>query len=435
MVFFHIGFDDTDSLKSGCTTYVAALLIEKLAKEAIFVDYPNLIRLNPNIPWKSRGNAAVCLRIESKRSIEEIIEIATFVVEENRDREDPKNQPGIAVLEGEVPLVIKEFGKKALYDVLSLEGAVQLSAQAGIVYRLIKGGRGLVGAIAAIGNTLEMDHTFELAVYRKKSLWGKRRQVDLDSVIKMDKDTAPFTFNNFDYEKERVLITPHGPDPILFGIRGENPAILLKAFNEVKFEGGERWAMYRSNQGTDAHLICKPKVNELKPFQAAVVEGIVTTGPQIIIGGHVILSITDGTAEVDVAAYEPSGGFRMVVNSLRVGDMVKVYGGVRSLGERKLTFNLEKLEVVDLAEDEERNPLCPYCNKRMKSEGKDKGYQCKKCGKKFSKTIFEKVNRELKERIYLPPSRAMRHLTKPMQRYGMEKCNWDGDVRSFYGIF
>ncbi|MDH5495599.1 MAG: DNA-binding protein, partial [Candidatus Bathyarchaeota archaeon] len=63
MVVLHIGFDDTDSPRGGCTTYIAALLVEKLQKlGATFNDYPNLIRLNPNVPWKTRGNGALCLR-------------------------------------------------------------------------------------------------------------------------------------------------------------------------------------------------------------------------------------------------------------------------------------------------------------------------------------------------------------------------------------
>ena len=62
----HIGFDDLDSLSGGCTTYVCALMIEELSNFPVkFMDYPNLIRLNPNIPWKTRGNGAVCLRIEA----------------------------------------------------------------------------------------------------------------------------------------------------------------------------------------------------------------------------------------------------------------------------------------------------------------------------------------------------------------------------------
>ena len=36
----HIGIDDTDSTKEGCTTYIVAILVEKLAKiGATFFDY------------------------------------------------------------------------------------------------------------------------------------------------------------------------------------------------------------------------------------------------------------------------------------------------------------------------------------------------------------------------------------------------------------
>ena len=30
----HIGIDDTDSIKAGCTTYIAAVLVEKLSRVA-----------------------------------------------------------------------------------------------------------------------------------------------------------------------------------------------------------------------------------------------------------------------------------------------------------------------------------------------------------------------------------------------------------------
>jgi tRNA(Ile2)-agmatinylcytidine synthase len=58
----NIGFDDTDSPKGMCTTYLAYKLVGSLKKENItFLDYPRLIRFNPNIPWKTRGNGAVAL--------------------------------------------------------------------------------------------------------------------------------------------------------------------------------------------------------------------------------------------------------------------------------------------------------------------------------------------------------------------------------------
>ncbi|MEZ0270333.1 MAG: DNA-binding protein, partial [Nitrososphaeraceae archaeon] len=61
----HIGFDDTDSAEGRCTTNLAFKTISKLTSEtdSKFIDYPLLVRLNPNIPWKTRGNGAICLRI------------------------------------------------------------------------------------------------------------------------------------------------------------------------------------------------------------------------------------------------------------------------------------------------------------------------------------------------------------------------------------
>ena len=55
----NIGFDDTDSPKGMCTTYLAYKMVDLLHKERVeFLDFPRLIRFNPNIPWKTRGNGA-----------------------------------------------------------------------------------------------------------------------------------------------------------------------------------------------------------------------------------------------------------------------------------------------------------------------------------------------------------------------------------------
>src|SRR5437899_625536 len=62
-----IGVDDTDSLRGMCTTFLAAELVRDLTRDFELIGYPRLVRLNPNIPWKTRGNAAVCLRIGSGR--------------------------------------------------------------------------------------------------------------------------------------------------------------------------------------------------------------------------------------------------------------------------------------------------------------------------------------------------------------------------------
>jgi tRNA(Ile2)-agmatinylcytidine synthase len=427
--------DDTDSLKLGCTTYIGALLIENLAKKSKFVDYPNLIRLNPNIPWKSRGNAGICLRFLSDRAPEDLLDLAEGLAEEYRDREDAKNQPGIALLEGETPRAVKEFGRRALYNVLTKEEAFSAAEKVKAKYRIIRGGLGLVGALASIGNTLEADHTFELVVYRKRELWGRKRNVDLESVVKFDKETNPLTFNNIDYEKGRLLVTPHGPDPILFGVRGESPQVVMEALTKVKFKGAERWVVYRSNQGTASHLVRTLSIKELKPYQAAILKGKISKASKVLKGGHVIAYLKDRTGEIDMAGYEPSGSFRMVVRDLLPGDRVRAYGGVRVLDDGRFTFNLERLEVLELVNEVYRNPVCPKCGKSMKSEGKGKGYQCERCGLKTREPTLERIERKIKAGAYLPPPRAMRHLTKPFQRYGQEKTAWNGRVGEFYGLF
>ena len=50
----YVGFDDTDSPKGMCTTYLAYKMVNLLKKEKVtFLDFPNLIRFNPNIPCGS----------------------------------------------------------------------------------------------------------------------------------------------------------------------------------------------------------------------------------------------------------------------------------------------------------------------------------------------------------------------------------------------
>ena len=94
-------------------------------------------------------------------------------------------------------------------------------------------GQGLVGAIGAIGYAFH-DHTLELLSYRKKPKFGKERKISTKSVKVMQEKTSPSTFNSFDTKKGRILITPHGPDPVFYGVRGENVDSLVYATKILK---------------------------------------------------------------------------------------------------------------------------------------------------------------------------------------------------------
>lgn len=425
----HIGLDDTDSTRKGCTTYVAAVLVEKLQKlDAEFTDYPNLIRLNPNVPWKTRGNGALCLRIRYDKNVEgQIKETVVKTVEEQADFEFKGTDPGIVFFEGaEIPREIKVFAKNAITGIVTLKDAVKLLAKFGGEAVGFKKGRGIIGGLAAAGETLRGDYTYEILAYRLAENYGLKRQVDEDSILEMDVATTPYTFNNVDAEKHRVIITPRGPDPILLGIRGETPEIVKKALAMVKpLEPVERWVIFRTNQGTDAHLKKVEKLSQIKPYSPVIVRGTVAANPRTIPKRHIIFSIRDESAEVDCAAYEPTGSLRKVVSKLLVGDYVEVYGGVRApMQHLPLTINLEKIRVLGLAPKTAfHNPVCQKCDRRLKSMGKGKGFRCEKCGSRYRDLgkVEVKLKRDLRRGLYITPTRSQRHLTKPFRRYGMEK--------------
>jgi len=427
----HIGLDDTDSPRKGCTTYVAALLVEKLQRlGAEFIDYPNLVRLNPNVPWKTRGNGALCLRMKYTESDEdEIKETVIGTVEEHADFDYEGTDPGVVLFEGtKIPNEVKTFSKNAVTGIVNLDDALKLLKRFKAEAVGFKKCRGIIGALAAVGETFEGDYTFETLAYRVPENYGLKRRVDESSIVEMDKATAPYTFNNVDEEKERVLITPRGPDPILLGIRGETPEIVKKAYEMVKpLEPVERWVVFRTNQGTDAHLKRVKQLSQIKPYNPVIARGTVVENPKIIPRRHVIFSIKDESAQVDCAAYEPTGVLRKATRKLIVGDHVEVYGGVRAPSQSyPLTINLEKIRVLTLAPRiVYYNTVCPKCGKRLKSMGRNKGFRCEKCGSRYADLgkIEVKMEREIKKSLYMTSTRSQRHLTKPFRRYGLEKSH------------
>jgi tRNA(Ile2)-agmatinylcytidine synthase len=430
-VQLHIGIDDTDSTKGGCTTYIAARLVETIAKIGVrFLDYPNIIRLNPNIPYKTRGNAAVALRVDLPKEVYSSVQEAVLhEIEQDSELGRPGTDPAVVFLKARPSNRVRQFSRRALWDVLRDEDAVRIirsirTSAAAYGTRL-----GLVGALAAVGQTLDGDHTYELVAYRTRSNRGTARRVDEDSVRRMDKLTTPRTFNNYDYENHRMLITPHGPDPVLLGIRGEDAKIVRKAFSRVRIhEPVERWLIFRTNHGTDAHLQNVPERKPIEPGRPAVLRGTVSDHPRRISGGHVFFALRHGTGKVNCAAFEPTGKFREIVAALLPGDRITVYGGVKKREPNlSLTINLEKIRIDELVDTFGlENPRCPRCYKHMKSAGRGQGFRCERCSTTLreSKKRIVKKSRSISSGLYVPALKAHRHLTKPLSRYGQEKT-WD----------
>lgn len=417
----HVGIDDTDSEKGMCTTYLAYKIVNYLRKERVdFLDLPRLIRFNPNIPWKTRGNGAVGFQIRTDKTQKIKGKIRQFIL----NYSDTKNgaNPGLVFYERDkVPNEITQFSEIALWKLVNRRYAKEFAKKNQMESYHLGNGQGLVGAIGVIGYQFD-DFTVELLSYRKRSNFGKQRKISKQSVKKMQRKTFPNTFNSFDHKKNRILISSHGPDPVFYGIRGEDPATLFDASKLIKTrEKPEGFMVFRSNQGTSAHLKNELDVSNLRPYQSGTITGVVLKQPQMEEGGHVFFSINSKGKEIRCAVYEPTK-LGPKIMGLISGDNVKVGGGVRKATKyNPQVLNVEFLKVLELVRDIRKvNPRCTKCNKRMKSKGKRQGFECIKCGNKADKKEPEEFQRTIKKQLYLPAVTAHRHLTRPLQRIGVK---------------
>ena len=413
----HIGIDDTDSPKGMCTTFLAYKIVKFLEKNKVqFVDYPSLIRFNPNIPWKTRGNGAVRLSIKTNNPKKIKNKITKFV----DDYSETKNgaNPGLVFYENEIVTPsFHKFSELALWKLISREKAKQFILENKIDSFYLGNGQGLVGAIGAIGYKFS-DHTFELLSYRKKSQFGKKRIIAKDSVKNMQSVTFPETFNSYDIESDRALITPHGPDPVFYGIRGENAESVVTASKIVKAnEKLDGYMVFKSNQGTSDHLKNELDVNDLRPYTSGFLVGQVCSNPIMMQGGHVFFSIRVKGKKIKCGIYKPTK-ITTIAQNLILNDKIRIGGGIRKASKNyERVVNVEFLDVMKLAKDiRANNPSCKKCSKKMKSKGSKQGFECTKCGNRSYVKSTSEIPRKIQCKLYLPVMSAHRHLTRPYQR-------------------
>jgi len=282
------------------------------------------------------------------------------------------------------------------------------------------------------------NHTFELISYRKKTQFGKKREISVQSVRNMQEKTFPETFNSYDEEKGKILIAPHGADPVLYGIRGENANSVIYGASLVRTkEKLDGYMVFKSNQGTGAHLKNKFMNSDLKPYTSGTIIGQISKKPVVIRGAHTTFFITKDGHKVRCAIYEPTG-LSKIASKLIVGDLVRVGGGIRKASKNhQRILNVEFLEILRLEKNLKLvNPLCHKCHKRMKSKGRNQGFECIRCGDKSSRKKIQYIPRNLEKRLYLPVLSAHRHLTRPMQRVGKKnKQTQFNDTLKWFQVF
>jgi tRNA(Ile2)-agmatinylcytidine synthase len=426
-----IGLDDTDSRETGmCTTYAAHRLAERIESAGGTVERVVLVRLNPAVEYKTRGNAALAVHCDSEPTaveplLEEILDLAHV--------DDPRTNPGAVVAPGDperVPQAVRDHARAAVREQLDLESADTVLGGTDWTRRTRGNGRGLVGAVAAVGAWAAFeDWTYECLSYREQAEWGTDRVVDTDSVFAAAEKWYPAVWDTVDQKSGYPVAVPRTPCPILHGIRGEDPDAVEDVASAIDSEPVAARRTFVTNQGTDAHL--RPgTLDAVDEGGAYRVDGRVWSEPETRPGGHVFVTISDGVGgagdggdgavdsantTLPCAAFEPTKQFREHVRGLRDGDRVTVCGEV-SDG----TLKLEKFAVRDLVTTKRVPPTCPDCGRSMASAGADQGYRCRDCDTSYPSKIDQPLDRSLEAGWYEVPPVARRHIAKPLIRGGFD---------------
>lgn len=396
-----VGVDDTDGRQGGCTTTLVPLL------HAAFPDLqpdgpPRLVRLNPNVPWKTRGNGALALSFRGDADLDEALARVGKVVAGVARAEEGTSPGWVVATRPPTP---------ALYDAAVSRIVTREEAESALaaVDARGSGGRGVIGAAAALAWSAERA-TWERIAYRDPARIGTPRDVDPRTMRQVE-EAFPSLFDTYDLVEDDVVCVPSSPCPVLWGLRGTDPEDLARASRIPGPERPVRETLFLTNQGTDDHLR-ERHVEEVRALESALVRGRVADRPRER-NGTVSFELDDGTGSLRCLAYPPTRSFRRLVARLDAGDEVTVAGGVHEGPDGRLGLGIEKIDVHAMSPRKVGNPLCSTCGRTMKSAGKGAGFRCRGCGTRAGAP--RTVEPSIEPGWHEVPSSARRHLARPLK--------------------
>lgn len=425
-----MGVDDTDGKDGGCTTYVLSELLTAARERSIdLLGEPRLVRLNPNIPFKTRGNGALsaCFGIGSGpprrvamiggRSVrgypagrplpraraDEWFEAAWQVVRRLASPE-PGTDPALVAAPRRLPA---ELYYRAVRGRVSVASARRVVRAAGGRLRTAGTERGIVGAAAAIAWPGRRA-TWERIAYRAPSVWGTPRRVDPASVVAAQRADERL-FLCADGRTRRLLVAPHTACPILYGLRSTDRRALATAARRVRSEPVDRWVVFRTNQGTGDHL-SRRSIRTLRPFDSARVRGTIVGRPVPLRGGHVRFDLTDGSARaLTCLVFEPTKTLPTLAAGLEDGDPLELWGG-RAADPELRVEGIRILRPLDRGQS--RPPWCPACTRSTDSLGRGRGFRCGRCRRRWPPEAALQVpaSSRFGPGTYHPTPSARRHL-------------------------
>ena len=412
-----------------CTTYIASKLVDRFRDRLI--GYPRLVRLNPNIKYKTRGNGALAIQVGegagSKIEVGHVhgtpvfsnsemkkeqwspddMEKVISTVEQFSESGDNTN-PGIVFSRVRID---PELYINAVRKEIEMEKIEKLLKSVDADFVKFGSGRGIIGAASAISWT-ENPHTFEVLNYSFPA--GRRRSIMEKMEISNYVESTGLTFDSIDKRNRRPAIFPREKTPVVYGIRGMDPDSMIRLSRDVNMKfsvESERTTIFKTNQGTDDHIVVNPP--SLENLGSYAIDAYVLSEPYSIRGGHYFLDLGYNSGRVRAAAFEPTKEFRSIISRLRPGDMVRAFGSF--VDE---TINLEKIRVSSVSEEYGRtNPKCKRCGIMTTNRGRN-DFRCPSCGARYSLPEYVRINRNLTEGYYEVPVTARRHLSMPLKLRG-----------------
>jgi len=402
-----LGLDDTDHSEVGCTTANMDELLTQLENDIqATVIERRLIRLWPFAERRTRGNGALGAIIEVKEdqinNVESICRLwFSELIDTISNYPDSVFEPSpcLVISFGPVP---EEWYWEAVRGYVSPDRRLEQAFSNDCIVLLSDTNFGVVGACAAVSWIPESSASWELIAWREDSKIGSPRMVSKSAVYDLERSHNE-TFLNRDPTKDKGMIAPRTPCPVLYGIRGSsisavhNAHCWLQARDDV--EKCHSFAVHLTNQLSDDHI-------------ESYLSGTVTSEVTVTQGGHAYLSVFSGNTSERLVAFSEGGPVNDLLRKLAPGDRISWVG----LKSPDGAIHLERIRIDDASPRITGRPVC--CSKTMRSAGRNQELRCLSCGRTEQKSwhCIDLVITNVDSRSgWIEPTPSnRRHLSKPL---------------------
>ena len=404
-----LGLDDTDHADVGCTTSSFDELLSEIqgAMDCEVLER-RLVRLWPFAERRTRGNGALGAIIDIPDKDEVLLQ---KICNDWFDRlltrvagYPPSKIPVAPCLAISFDKAPEHWYWDAVRGYVDPENILREAGNTGAILFLKNEISGVVGACAAISWESNPNSSWELIAWRRESSLGSERRVSSTSVLQLG-SLFPGTFLNRDPTKDKGLIAPRTPCPVLYGIRGSSSSEVERAHIWLQSEKGvescKSYAIHRSNQISDDHI-------------ESTKSGSVICKPRETKGGHACVSVFSGGKPLNLVAFREGGPVNRLLRTLEPGDKI-TWVGLRSPDG---SIHLERLRMDSATPRIFSRPIC--CKKTMRSSGRNQGLRCLSCGRKERKTWysihFDDIHEYPSGKWLEPTPSNRRHLSRPLSQ-------------------